>query len=445
MRETVKELEVVLSEMEKPSERTKEKHPEKALSERESLRIERLEDSVRKLETAAKDSSKLEKGGVGGDNLHDIFRRLDELEKRQQGEKRGFFGLKNDSEKRIDEAIKRMDKNSEIIGKKQEEIRMEIEEKINKFEETAKSSPENNYSDDIESLKKSLAKIIADIKNTDSRIFSIENIRSEQSGMKEISETIRKRQDETERQISERLNGIMSRSDIENARKIAEKNSLEIKSRMDVLQKYVEGKMSAMDKIIDEKIRAGGSVLMKGGAKDNNEKLKEMEDKVNSLRNETAKTVSEALRNIPKRDDIRKDIEEKINGKLAEFSKKVDEISKYDLGKLKSVVDAEKNLDEKMKLFALNSDVEKVWKETENLKKYIDEKMRYADSLGNSLRSWEERNLHAMEKEHVLDEKMKAFPELKLIEGRIRKIERALFELQRHFVAAQLSGPIIIE
>jgi|GEM_PF-5039199 len=678
------------------SEEKQRQKPKKAESARaDSLsnsRLEKIEDSIVSLKEAVEELEK-EKSGAGENNIQDILRRLDETDRKidetyaaaaekiksmemQGGEKRGFFGLKNDSEKRIDEAIKKLDKNSEIIAKKQEEAAMGVEERIKRLEKTSRSR-ENSHSGDIESLKKTLDRIMADVKNADSRICSVENNRGDQSGLKEsvmndiknsmqhsmngfksgidrhiadaskkmdeISETLLKRQDAQERRIGERLNEAAPMSDMENARKMAEKNSMELRSRMDVLQKYVDGKLGSMDMIVEDRLRnsaAGrkeaellknhegriidmekkqGEMLkikedmmesmkdslqhsmngFKSGIdrhigdavkkmdetavrigkeqesirKDVNEKmsaairqfdekvgnkLNEFSKRMDSNRNDNTKAISEALRNIPKSDDIRKGVDERINAKIAEFSRKVDEISRYDLEKLKSVADAEKNLEEKLKifalnsdvekfwrdaenskkqmsermkdfasrsdlekslmemkaaeeminekiesikrgsnafvsksdidrlnnavggrlnefskklesvskfdldkinslanaekkidenlkLFALNSDVEKIWKDTESLKRYIDEKTKMADSLANSLRVWETRNMQVMEKERDFDEKLGAFPELKLLEGRIRKMERALAELQKHFVAAQIAEPIIME
>ncbi|MFZ3077542.1 MAG: hypothetical protein WA139_03745 [Candidatus Aenigmatarchaeota archaeon] len=185
------------------------------------------------------------------------------------------------------------------------------------------------------------------------------------------------------------------REELENMRRIAEKNSMEMKSRMDVLQKYVDGRMSAL--------------------------------------------------HIPQKEVAGRAMEEMMNSRLNEFSRKIDEISKHNSGKMPPVSGTDRNIEEKLKLFALNSDVEKVWKETENLKRYVDEKTKMADGLANSLRVWETRNMQLMEKEHDFDEKMRAFPELKMLESRIRKMERALVELQRHFVAAQITEPIIME
>lgn len=173
------------------------------------------------------------------------------------------------------------------------------------------------------------------------------------------------------------------------------KDLFELKSRMDVLQKYVDGRINALQ------------VPQKGG-----------EDKA---------------------------IDGNINSRLNDLSRRIEEISRQGFGKIIPAAGADRNIDEKLKLFALNSDFEKVWKETENLKRYVDEKSKFADGLANSLRAWETRNLQLMEKERDFDDKMKAFPELKMLEGRLRKIERSLTELQRHFVAAQIAEPIIME
>lgn len=225
--------------------------------------------------------------------------------------------------------------------------------------------------------------------------------------------------------------------------KIAGKNYMEMKSRMDVLQKYVDGKLGSIDRIIEDSARKfAGS--QKDITSDVN-RLNELSKRLDSVRNDTSRTVSEAVKNVPKRDEIRKDIEEKISGKLAEFSRKIDEISKTASVKTAPASGADRNIEENLKMFALNSDVEKVWKETESLKRYVDEKTKMADSLANSLRVWESRNMQVMEKEHDFDEKLGAFPELKLLESRIRRMERALVELQRHFVAAQITEPIIME
>ncbi len=134
-----------------------------------------------------------------------------------------------------------------------------------------------------------------------------------------------------------------------------------------------------------------------------------------------------------------------IEGKLAMIDKKIDFVSKSDSDKLMSMASEEKKIDESLKIFALNSDVQKIWKDIEGLRRYVDEKSRTATGLANSLRVWETRNMQLMEKEHDFDEKLKAFPELKLLEGRIRKLERAIVELQKHFVAAQITEPIIME
>lgn len=212
------------------------------------------------------------------------------------------------------------------------------------------------------------------------------------SGGKDYSGEIR----ELRKSVSEIRNGIASGAAKggEPARAPA-KDLLELKSRMDVLQKYVDGRMSAMQ--------------------------------------------------VPQKENSGRTMEEMMNNRLNEFSRKIDEISKSVSGKTAPASSTDRNIEEKMKLFALNSDVEKVWKETESLKRYVDEKTKMADSLANSLRVWESRNMQVMEKEHDFDEKLKVFPELKLLDSKIRKMERALVELQRHFVAAQITEPIIME
>ncbi|MBU3958136.1 MAG: hypothetical protein KKB25_03610 [Nanoarchaeota archaeon] len=191
--EHVSGLEDMMSGMEE-AEKPKQKQKKAEAARPDSLsnsRLEKIEGDMEALRETVRGIGR-EKGAAGENSLQDILRRLDEtdkkidetvadvgekietLKKAQTGENRGFFGLKPDSEKRIDEAIKKLDKNSEIIVKKQEEIIIGIEERIRNFEETAKSS--------------------------------------------------------------------------------GGKNSLELRSKMDALQKYVEGKMGAMDKMIDEKI-----------------------------------------------------------------------------------------------------------------------------------------------------------------------------------------------
>lgn len=199
---------------------------------------------------------------------------------------------------------------------------------------------------------------------------------------------------ELKKSVSEIRNGIASVSRSGEPAKAPAKDLLELKSRMDVLQKYVEGRMDALQAPQEQKGKA-----MEGA----------------------------------------------INSRLNELSRKIDEISKYGPGKMSAVPDADRSIEEKLKLFALNSDVEKVWKEAESLRKYIDEKSRYADGLANSLRAWETRSLELAAREHDFDEKIKAFPELKLLDSRIRKMERAIADLQRHFVAAKMAEPIIME
>jgi len=733
--DNVKGLEDIVSgmgEAEKPRQKPKKAEAVKSESPSNS-RLEKIEDSVRILSDAVEDvrnsvlqaetqpsSEEMEKmqsdiatlretvgnigkGGGKSDN-QDILRRLGEIderidkavgekiksmEKMQNGEKRGFFGFKNDSEKRMDEAIKRMDKNLEIAGKRQEEIRAAVEERISEFSEMAKSSRKDDYSGDIELLKKSVAKIMADAKSAESRVSDIEIAENSRDGQTEakdaianeikdsmrhsmagfksgidrhiedaakkidgISEAIIKKQDALERRINERLGEAAPRSDVDSAKKMAEKNSMDMKSRMDVLQKYVDGKLEMIGRTVEDRLKnsaAGGkeaellkkhegrisdmekrqgeaqkikddmleslkeslqhsvngfksgidrhiedaakkmddasirvgkeqesirrdvnekldaaikraderagsrleelskrmdgtlahaSEMIRPLAEENkriNERLNEFSKKADSARNDASKMISDALKNVPKRDDIKKDIEERagamergmeekvnnklneinsgierfwkdaeaskrqmserlkefasrsdlekamlemkaaeeringkeesirkelnsfaskadidrlnnaVNGRLGEFSKKMEFVSKFDLDKINSLANAERKIDENLKLFALNSDVEKVWKETESLKRYVDEKTKMADGLANSLRAWESRNMHIMEKEREFDEKLGAFPELKLFESRIRKTERALVELQRHFVAAQITEPIVME
>lgn len=321
---------------------------------------------------------------------------------------------------------------------------------------------------------------------------------------------------ELKKSVSEIRNGITSGAakGVEPA-KAPTKDLLELKSRMDVLQKYVEGRMGSIDRIVEDRLinsgagekdaellkkhetrlsdmeRKQGEILrvkedvmeslkdslqhsvngFKSGLdrhigdaakkmeettikigkeqesfrKDVNEKLNEFSRRMDSNRNDTAKMISEALKSVPKADDIRKSVDERIGSKIAEFSKKVEDMSRYDLNKLKNVADAERRIDDRLKLFALNSDVEKVWKEAESLRRYIDEKSKYADGLANSLRAWESRRLELAARERDFDEKISAFPELKMLDSRIRKMERAIADLQRHFVAAKIAEPIIME
>lgn len=313
----------------------------------------------------------------------------------------------------------------------------ELEESIRKLEEFRKKGKNSELAADVESGILAVEGMV-ESEDSDIRRSMNRKVHEMESTISALRKDVESMKSSKEAAAKIHHDG----NDDENL-KIAGKNYMEMKSRMDVLQKYVDGKLGSIDRIVEDSARKfAGS--QKDITSDVN-RLNEFSRRLDSIRNDASRTVSEAMKNVPKRDEIKRDIEEKINGKLAEFSRKIEEFSRHDMGKLRNVSDAEKKIDENLKLFALNSDVEKVWKETETLKRYIDDKTKMADSLANSLHVWETRNLKMMEKEHDFDEKLKAFPELKLLEGRIRRLERTLLELEKHFVAAQIAEPIIME
>ncbi len=317
------------------------------------------------------------------------------------------------------------------------------------------------------------------------------------SGQKNVSDIIRRlsemeiriRESDKSREISDLKKtveeirgkgaGIQKGYQDETLRRLFEKNFLEMKSRMDVLQKYVEGKMSVMNGLIESKVK---NFAISG-------KIGEIkEDDINRFIDEKLKKVMEKAGTAVSKDDMNR-IAANLDGKIAELSRKTDSFKSdientifnaskkmprnEETGKcwtsqsvnadeMKMLSDrhgskasgsVEKSLfsyvkkmsDENKKLFALNSDVEKIWKEMQNLRKYADDRIKIITDLSKSLQVWEARNLKVMEKEHQMDERLAAFPDLKLIESRIRKIERAIMELQRHFVSSQAMNPVILE
>lgn len=212
----------------------------------------------------------------------------------------------------------------------------------------------------------------------------------------------------------------------------SDKNTIiELQKTMNMLQKAVLE--------LQRKSESSAGISMQ---KDYQGKDKHITDAVKII-NETVIKLNKDQERIKKDIDeklstISKGVDERINSRLNDFLKKTEITSNYGLN-------TGKKIDEKLKLFALNSDVEKIWKDMESLKKYINEKSKYAENLANNLHIWESRNARLAEKERKLEENLSIFPDLKVIEGRLRKIERGLMEMQRHFVAAKISEPIVME
>lgn len=457
--DNVRGLEDIVSEKE-GSEKPKQKKA--AAARPDSLsnsRPEKIEDGVRSLKEAVEDIKKsaqtsltemrtsseaieklqsdmenlrktVNKIGKGGEenNLQDILRRLDEVEGARNGGK--------DYSGEIEE-----------LGKSVFEIRNSIASGAAKGGESTKAPAKDLL--ELKSRMDVLQKYVDGKLGSIDRIVEdrLKNIPSGGKDIESVKKTLDDMRHEDNRKIEElskAYEGKIKELDKKHSELISKTDERVLNVLKESIQHSVAGFKSGIDRHINDvaKKTDDTSEIIR---KRQNEAEKRIEERLDSFRNDAAKMVSEALRNIPKRDDIKKDVEEKISVKIAEFSKKVNELSRYDLDKLKNVADAEKRIDENLKLFALNSDVEKVWKETENLRRYVDEKTKMADSLANSLRVWESRNMQVMEKEHDFNEKIKAFPELKLLEGRLRKMERAITDLQRHFVAAQITEPIIME
>lgn len=399
-----------------------------------------------------------------------------------------------------------------------------LEKKISMMERRIESLQEKDFSADIEDLKQSVAAIRNSIasggssnggeskapakdllelksrmdvlqKYVDGKLGMMQALQKSVADNKAAEEKIRSMENETERRMNELLKNIenesgrfVSRNDMEKilsdkirgvpkaseinkavderiGARLAEFSSEEKDGMKDSMQHTMAGIKSGIDRHISDAARKMNDVANKIASDGENikreleermaamernvvskpdfekrlaeikidEKMKEIGDKAESFRDDLAKEYDEKMKTLVPRADFQK------------FSKKVEELSRYDLDKLKSVAGAERMTEEKLKLFALNSDLDKVWKDLEGLKKYMDEKSKYAESLANSLHTWESRNMELAERERGFDEKLEAFPELKLMEGKLRKMERAIADLQRHFVAAQMMEPIIME
>ncbi len=619
MRESLKNIESAIEDMEGAEKRQPKAKPPKQGKE-EDERMERLEGSMRKLELAVEDirknaqsrgsherdyskdiekirneieSMRSESGtktSAAGDaesirkSVDDIrgeiSRKIDALsrsydekirsmekagsEAAQGDAKRGIFGIRLGAESGAGDIAKKLDEIRNAAKGDRETARKsmeELEKRLNARLESASSGIA--HKNDIDSLKKYIDEIrsaagkkLEDTSKANEESFRNMEKRFSQIGSKadesvlnslkgsvqhsvfgfksgvdrHINDAVRKidetaaklksDQENLKKEMNEKLNAISDRLEDKAKNAPSEKNILEIKSRMDVLQKYVEGKLETVGKSMNgdrstmQQAKGGADAEMKKSideirnvskneaesmrkameelSKSCQEKISgakaELEARIGELNKaaagdgETRKYISSLESKIAessrKADKIGNDMANAMNAiekarkkesagnsenggfitktdfekytlsfndRLSRLSEKIDSVSKVDMDRLGSLANAERRMDENLKIFALNSDVEKIWKEAEGLRKYIDERTRAAADLSNSLRVWETRNMQVMEKERALDERLNAFPELKLIDGRMRKLERAILDLQKHFVAAQITEPIIIE
>ncbi len=470
-----------------------------------------------------------EKRGIFGIKLGgagDIAKKLDEIRNATKGDREMARKNMEELEKRlnariesvssgiakkndIDSLKKYIDETRSAAGKKLDDASKAYEENFRNIEKKMSQAGSKADENVLSNLKGSVQHSIFGFKSGVDRHIN--------DAVRKIDETaarLKSDQENLRKEMNEKLNAISGRMEDKTRSAPSEKNILEIKSRMDVLQKYVEGKLDAFGKYMDENrgaMQQAGSgadagILkkysdetrgmmdskMKELSKSYQEKISgaksELEARISELKKagteggETRKYIasleSKIAENSRKADKLGNDMANAMNAiekarkkesagisenggfitksdfekytlsfndRLSRLSEKIDSVSKADLDRIGSLANAEKRMDENLKIFALNSDVEKIWKEAESLRKYIDERTRAAADLSNSLRIWESRNMQIMEKERALDERLNSFPELKLIDGRMRKLERAILDLQKHFVAAQITEPIIIE
>ncbi len=188
----------------------------------------------------------------------------------------------------------------------------------------------------------------------------------------------------------------------------------------------------------------------------------EMERKIEDVKSETKETaISKEMEERIKSSALKSDVEgmiskiSEINGKInsannivGNLQKRVELLEgkeKADIDKIAKEVLKGGEVEEKLKMFALNADLDKLWKDMQDYRKQIDERAKAADRLADSLNKWEQRSAAVEEKARQLDERISAIPELALMDDKIKKLEKEFNTIKKHFVVAKVTQPIILE
>ncbi len=140
---------------------------------------------------------------------------------------------------------------------------------------------------------------------------------------------------------------------------------------------------------------------------------------------------------------------EAINARISDLEKAVSAggkpVQATSIDENKITENVKKAVQEELKLFALNSDLDKLWKLYEEQRKYVDERAKLFGALQDQITVWEERAKEMQMTKKTFDDMLKAFPEMNLLQSKLSAIERKLLDLQRHVVATKISQPIVLE
>ncbi len=311
---------------------------------------------------------------------------------------------------------------SEDYAERKAEIKSEIES-LRAEIESLKSAPT-----EIESLGRRIAEMAGEIENIRNEIRGFAAPAGiDESGIERKISVVR---NEIEKKIElleskEKLDAEKISKNIIGTKALEDKLKLfALNADMESLWKDVEN----FKREVSDKINSTGSIL---------ESVKRLEQKNFEFETNLKNINSEINHKI----DSAKNVADNLQKRIESLEGK----EKADVERIAKEVLKGGDVEEKLKMFALNADLDKLWKEMEDYRKQIDERARAADRLADALNKWEQRAAATEEKARQLDEKIAALPELALMEDQIKRIEKELNTIKKYFVVAKVTQPVILE
>lgn len=316
---------------------------------------------------------------------------------------------------------------------------------------------------DIMQMKDILTKITPeaiktlDVSSIESRLAALESAKGT-SGAERTGFDVT-RIDELESNLKESLNKIESlKSEMEKIKTVKEsvKGKIGI-SVLENLENKINEKAKEIEEIekrLNEKIETVSKAperVSEIPTEDIQKRIDELSQKFAEEAENIRKDFAISLEGIDKKLEAVKP--ENINSRIGLLEGKISEVNKI-IETLKQIKErptatlteeVRKRLEDKLKLYALNSDLDRIWKLLEEQKNYVDEKTKYLESLEDQLKTWENRTEDIKQLQNTIEEKVKAFPELKVFQGRIESLEKTITELRKHILSVKISQPIVLE
>lgn len=306
-----------------------------------------------------------------------------------------------------------------------------------------KITPESIKILDVSSIESRLAALESakGTPGTEGMGFDVKKIGELENSLKESMNRIESLKGEMEKikTVKETVKGKIGMSVLENLENKINEKAKEIEE----MEKKLNEKIEAISKAPERVSEIPTEFIEK--------KIDELSQKFTEETENIRKDFAISLEGIDKKMEAVKP--ENINSRIGLLEGKISEVNKImeTLKQMKErptatlTEEVRKRLEDKLKLYALNSDLDRIWKLYEEQKKYVDEKTKYLQSLEGQLKTWENRTEDIKQLQNTMEEKAKAFPELKVFQGRIEALEKTITELRKHILSVKISQPIVLE